>query len=107
LNPDTDPDPAFQVNPNTDPNPDPIRIQDFDDQKLKKKNTAETFFLFFLIKNCNLLMSKPQEKPSALKREHPAVQRMKFSTFFYVCGSFLPSWIRIAYPDLNTDPGPH
>ncbi len=28
--PDRDPDPAFQVNP------DPIRIQGFDDQKLKK-----------------------------------------------------------------------
>jgi hypothetical protein len=28
-------DPAFQVNPDTDP--DPIRIQGFDDQKLKKK----------------------------------------------------------------------
>jgi hypothetical protein len=37
LNPDldTDSDPAFQVNPN----PDPIRIQEFDDQKFKKKNS--------------------------------------------------------------------
>jgi hypothetical protein len=32
-------DPAFQVNPD----PDPIRIQGFDDHKLKKKNTAEKF----------------------------------------------------------------
>jgi hypothetical protein len=32
------PDPAFQVNPDTDP--DLIRIQGYDDQKLKKKNTA-------------------------------------------------------------------
>jgi hypothetical protein len=31
-----DPDPAFQLNP--DPDTDPIRIQGFDDQKLKKKN---------------------------------------------------------------------
>ncbi len=45
-NPDTDPDPAFQVNPD----PDPIRIQGFDDQKLKEKNTAET---------CNLLIPRP------------------------------------------------
>jgi hypothetical protein len=36
--PDTDPDPAFQVNP------DPIQIQGVDDQKLKEKNTAENFF---------------------------------------------------------------
>ncbi len=32
-----DPDPAFQVNPVTDPGTDPIRIQGFDDQKVKKK----------------------------------------------------------------------
>jgi hypothetical protein len=35
LNPDTDQDPAFQVNP--------IRIQGFDDQKLKEKKSAENF----------------------------------------------------------------
>ncbi len=52
--PDTDP--AFQVNPD----PDLIRIQGFNDQKLKKKSTD-------LIKNCNLLMSKLQEKPASLK----------------------------------------
>jgi hypothetical protein len=35
---DPDPDPAFQVNPDTaDTYPDPIWIQGFDDQKLKKK----------------------------------------------------------------------
>jgi hypothetical protein len=33
--------PAFQVNPE----PDPIRIQGFDDQKLREKNTNENFFL--------------------------------------------------------------
>ncbi len=40
LIPDADmnPDLSFQVNPDSDP--DPIRIQGFDDQKLKKKNTA-------------------------------------------------------------------
>jgi hypothetical protein len=59
-----DPDPAFQVNPNTDP--DPIRIQGFDDQKLKKKNTAE-IFLYLFYQNCNLLMSKLKAKHSALK----------------------------------------
>ncbi len=36
-----------------------------------------------------------QEKPSTLKREHSALQKMKFSNFLYFCGSFLPSWIRI------------
>jgi hypothetical protein len=28
--------------------------------------------------------SKPQEKPSALKREHPALQNMKFLNFLWV-----------------------
>ncbi len=51
--------------------PDPIRIQGFDDQK-------KISFIFF----CNLLMSKLQEKPSALKREHPTLQKMKFINFF-------------------------
>jgi hypothetical protein len=48
-----------------------------------------------------------QEKPSALKREHPEHQNMKiFCTFFYFCGSFLPSWIRIRIRNLNPDPDP-
>jgi hypothetical protein len=59
LNPNPDTDPAFRVNPDLDP----IQIQGFDDLKL------------FLIKNCNLIMSKLQEKPSAFKREHPALQK--------------------------------
>jgi hypothetical protein len=41
------------------------------------------------------------EKPSALKREHPALQNMKIFTFFYICGSFLPSWIRIRIQQLK------
>ncbi len=43
---------------------------------------------------------------SPQKREHPTLQKMKFiNFFFYVCGSFFPSWIRIANPDPDTDPG--
>ncbi len=66
------------------------------------------FFFYFLIKNCNLLIPRPpqdvivqarlQEKPSALKIEHPALQNMRsLNFFFYLCGTFLPSWIRIQY----------
>jgi hypothetical protein len=40
--PDTDPDPAFQVN--LDPDTDPFRIQGFDDQKLKKIIQVKGFF---------------------------------------------------------------
>jgi hypothetical protein len=35
----------FRLNAN--PDPDPIRIQGFNDQKLKKKNTAEKNQIFF------------------------------------------------------------
>jgi|LakMenE18May11ns_1017448.scaffolds.fasta_scaffold8623871_1 hypothetical protein len=47
--------------------PDPV------DQKLEKITAG-----FFVVKNCNLLIPRPplrtlQEKPSALKREHPAL----------------------------------
>ncbi len=87
LNPD--PDPACQVNP------DPVRIQFFDDQKFKKNNTAENFFLFFK-KTSKLHV---QEKPSALKREHPALKKFikisyavhRYKTFYFAQGSFLPS----------------
>jgi hypothetical protein len=58
------------------------------------KNTARNFLKSFLIKYWNLLRSKLQEQPSDLKKEHPALQTMKFINFFYVCGSFLPFWIR-------------
>jgi hypothetical protein len=55
----------------TNPDPDPVRIQGFNDQKLKKNYSWKkiTFFLikncnlpipkFFLIKNCNLPFPRP------------------------------------------------
>ena len=55
------------------PDPDPIRIQGM--VLMTNKNTAENFIIIFYIKNCNLLMSKLQEKPSALKREHLALKK--------------------------------
>jgi hypothetical protein len=45
ADPDTDPDPAFQVNMATDT--DPIQIHGFDDQKQKKKIIAKHFFHLF------------------------------------------------------------
>jgi|LakMenE01Jun11ns_1017448.scaffolds.fasta_scaffold9717618_1 hypothetical protein len=57
-----------------------IRIQCFDNKKLKKKIELNFFSFLFLIKNCNLFMPRPpqkiskiQEKPWALKKEHPAL----------------------------------
>ncbi len=70
-------------------------------------------------------MSKLQEKPSALKREHPALKKIKFIRFFLClwvifalldpdpypdCKSWSVSWlriripIRIENPDPDTDP---
>ncbi len=52
-----DPDPAeYRSGSNTDT--DPIRIQGFNDQKLKKI-TAEKKLNFFLIKNYNLPITRP------------------------------------------------
>jgi hypothetical protein len=45
-----DPDPAFRLNTDPDTDPDPNRIQGFNDQKLKKKITAEKKIKFFWIK---------------------------------------------------------
>jgi hypothetical protein len=53
-------------------------------------------------------MSKLQEKPSALKREHPpALQKMNLLTFSMFAGHFCPPWIwiQIVNPDPETDPG--
>jgi hypothetical protein len=44
LDPDPDTDPAFQVNPDPYPDSLEIRIQGFDDQKLKKKIKLKIFF---------------------------------------------------------------
>jgi hypothetical protein len=74
----------------------------------------------FLIKNCNLAIPRPpyrthklQEKPSALKKEHPALQNIKILYLFYICRSFLPFWIRIRIQNLkfmrihaDSDPDP-
>jgi hypothetical protein len=54
-----------------------IRIQALDDQKLEKIYSWKKI-LFFGNKNCNL-----QEKPSALKREHSALQIQIRNTYAY------------------------
>jgi hypothetical protein len=65
-------DPAFFLIADPDPG--------FDDQKLKKFKAEKTIYTF-LIRTCNLFIPrapqstpKLQEKPLALKREHPALQ---------------------------------
>ncbi len=71
-----------------------------------------------MIKNCNLLISRPpyldnvQGTGEAFNRRilQPSKENIqhfktwKFFTYFYFCGSFLPSWNRIRI--LNADPDP-
>jgi hypothetical protein len=45
-------------------------------------------------------MSKLQEKPSALKREHPALQKIKFINFSLFVGHFA-----LLDPDLDRESG--
>jgi hypothetical protein len=45
-------------------------------------------------------MSKLQENPSALKREHPALQKIKFINFF------LCLWVILALPNPDCNPDP-
>ncbi len=64
VDPDTDPDPAFQVNPD----PDLIRIQGFDDRKLKKKIQMKIFFYQKLQFTCVQAAGKdfrPQKRTSS------------------------------------------
>jgi hypothetical protein len=68
-----------------------------------KKFTAKKLH-FFCIKNYNLPIPrspertyKLQKKPSALKRERPALQNMKFLNFFLLL------WVIFALLDLDPD----
>ncbi len=91
ADPDTDPDPAFFLI--ADPVPGSGSKVWW--SKIGKKLTTRNLIFIFLIKNCNLPIPRPwtpklQEKPSALKREHPALQKMKILFFFGVLGHFCP-----------------
>jgi hypothetical protein len=77
--------------------PDPVRIQGFHDRKLKEKKTAENFFYQ------KLQFTYVQATGEAFNSQKRTCSTSKNEIYIYVCGSFLPSWIRIANPD--TDPG--
>jgi hypothetical protein len=72
----------------TDSDPDPIRIQGFDDKKVKKFS-AEKKFKFFFIKNSQftypyVFIKDVQVKKEAFssQKRHPALPNMKFLNFF-------------------------
>jgi hypothetical protein len=78
------------LNPDPDTDPDRIRIQGFDDQKLGKKYSRFFFFdqkLQFTFVQATGEAFSPQKRTSSKKGN--------LLTFFYVCESFLPSWIGI------------
>jgi hypothetical protein len=97
------PDPEFHVNPDPEfhVNPDP----GFGYQKLKKKIqknfTAEKFVSSFFDQKFQFTYPwaslKLEEKPSAYKREHQALQNMKFRNFF------LFFWVIFALLDPDPD----
>jgi hypothetical protein len=99
LVPDTNPDPALQVNPDPDKN----RIQGFDDQKLQK------FFFFFFFRSeiaiclsLGLHKGRPNYRRSLQpSKEITSIQKIKFVNCFLFSGSFLPSWIRIRNTDFT------
>ncbi len=66
---------------------------------------------FFWIKNCNLLISIGLHKGHLSYRRSLQPSKMHFKarnflTFFYFCGSFFPSWIRIRISNTVPDPDP-
>jgi hypothetical protein len=76
---------------NTDPDP------RFDDQKLKKKKYSKFGQKQFTHPQASMRTSKLKKKPSALKRENPALQNMKFLYFFLLL------WVIFALLDLDPD----
>ncbi len=96
---------------NTDPDPDPIRIRiQSGSRALLTKNWKQKFSwkknIFFGSKTTIYLsLDLHKEHPSyrrSLQLSKEAIQHFKTWTLkknFYFCGSFLPSWIRIHWPD--------
>ncbi len=90
----------------------PIRIQDFDDQKLIK-NYSWNFFIYLFDQKLQFTYpyTSIKDVPGTGEafRRTPALQR-NFVIFSIIFGSFLPSWIRIRIPNpepltwLNPDP---
>jgi hypothetical protein len=66
-------------------------------KKLKKKIQQKIFVSFldqklqFTYRYASIRDAQAAKKPSALKREHPALEKMKLINFFYFCGSLLSS----------------
>jgi hypothetical protein len=76
-------DPAFQVNP------DPSWIQGFDDQKVKKKNTAEISFPFFDQNYTLLSLGLHKGRPSYRRSLPPSKEYIKYLKFINLFSIFV------------------
>jgi hypothetical protein len=84
LNPDPDPDPAFQVHPDTNPDP------GLDDQKLKKKIKPNIFLSFYDQKLQFTYVQATREAFSPQKRTFSTSKNEIYKLFSMFVGNFCP-----------------
>ncbi len=107
ADPDTDPDPAFFIIADPDSGSGSRLLWPKIDKKLLLKKKLNFFGSKTTI---YLSLGLHKERPSYRRSLQPSKENIqylktwKFWTFFYFCGLFLPSWIRIR--NLNADPDP-
>ncbi len=101
---------AFKVNLDPNMDPDPIRNQGFDDQNFKNEKIQVKCFVYFFDQKLQFTsLGLHKGRPSYRSSLQPSKENIQYFkkrnllTFFYFCGSFVHSWIRIVNPD--TDPG--
>ncbi len=81
-----DPDSDLDNNADPDPFPDPVLWW----QKIGKSLHLEIFYIYFFDQKLQFTYLKLQEKPSTLKREHPALRNMKILYFCLFWGNISP-----------------
>jgi hypothetical protein len=84
----------------TNPDPDPIRIQGFNDQKLKKKITAEKIFIFFFDQKLQFTYRWASIKYVPVTEEAFSSQKRPSNTNF-----FLLLWVIFTLLDPDPESG--
>ncbi len=104
ADPDTDPDPAFFLIADPDSGSGSRLLWPNIDKKLLLKKTLN---LFVSKTTIYLFLGIHKGRPSYRRSLQPSKENIqylktwKFWTFFYFCGSFLPSWIRVRIQQLK------
>ena len=86
------------------PDPDPLPNPGFWWPKIDKKFIAVKLFIYFLDHKIAIYLSLGLHKGCTSYRRSLKLAKEKKSSnnfFFYICGSFLPSWIRIRIQQLQ------